>query len=359
MHNGVVYNSKSMLQLEISEADLKVVNYERIQNHSALVRKRMNVLWLKHEGYWHQDIAFASGVHRNTVTNVLQTYNSAGLNRLLRTGNHNPQSELMRYKQTISASFEQQPPSTVNQAANRIEELTGLRRGPTQVRHFMQSIGMRFRKAGQIPAKADPGQQARFLRYRLKSLITRATKDNCYLYFVDAAHFTYGPFLAALWCFTRIFVKAPSGRQRHNILAAFDPVNHVIERVVNQDYINAESVVTLLKKLKARNHKKPVHLVLDNAKYQRCKLVQQTARKLGIRLVFLPTYSPNVNLIERLWRFIKKKALYGKYYPTFMDFRNAIDKCVEDIENGAYENELKSLITANFQQFQFAQSMTA
>ena len=135
------------------------------------------------------------------------------------------------------------------------------------------------------------------------------------LYFVDAAHFVFGPFLGILWCFQRLFVRVPSGRQRLNVLAALNAITHELVTVTNQSYINAQSVCELLSQLAMRHGQTPITVVLDNARYQRCKLVQEWAERLGIELLFLPPYSPNLNLIERFWKFVKKHCLYSRYYP--------------------------------------------
>ena len=95
----------------------------------------------------------------------------------------------------------------------------------------------------------------------------------------------------------------------------------------------------------------PVRLVLDNARYQHCVLVMDLAKSLNIELLFLPSYSPNLNLIERLWRFVKKKVLYARHYGTFQDFRGAIDGCLSKIGT-EHRKELKSFMTHKFQTFQ-------
>ena len=119
----------------------------------------------------------------------------------------------------------------------------------------------------------------------------------------------------------------------------------------NTEYINSESVCELLRKIAALPSVLPITVVLDNAAYQRCSLTQSTAKSLGIELLFLPPYSPNLNLIERLWKFTKKKALYSKYYETFTDFQNAIT-AVLDGTHREHRQELDSLLTLKSQTFQ-------
>ncbi|HDZ03284.1 MAG TPA: IS630 family transposase, partial [Nitrospirae bacterium] len=89
-------------------------------------------------------------------------------------------------------------------------------------------------------------------------------------------------------------------------------------------------------------------------RYQRCDLVKQFAEQLNIELLFLPAYSPNLNLIERLWKFVKKQCLYSKYYSDFAGFQNAISDCLSKTHS-TYKQELDSLLTLNFQTFKKSQ----
>ena len=95
----------------------------------------------------------------------------------------------------------------------------------------------------------------------------------------------------------------------------------------------------------------PITLVLDNAKYQKCQLVQNYAAALNIELLYLPSYSPNLNLIERFWRFVKKNCLYSKYYEKYSAFKAAIENCIATAHTD-HKEELDSLLTWNFQTFE-------
>jgi transposase len=126
---------------------------------------------------------------------------------------------------------------------------------------------------------------------------------------------------------------------------------HPVVTVINETYINSLSVCWLLEKLAALAQGVPVTVVLDKARYQRCALVQKSAAALGIELLFLPSYSPQLNLIERLWKFVKKQCLYSKYYPHFGDFKQAIITCINTTHT-VHKNALSSLLTWNFQSFE-------
>lgn len=170
------------------------------------------------------------------------------------------------------------------------------------------------------------------------------------MFFVDASHFVHGAFLCYLWSFVRLFLRTPSGRQRFNVLGALDYSTKQLVTVTNLTYITAETVCQLLTALAAQSPGVPLTLVLDNARYQHCRLVQDLAESLGIELLFLPSYSPNLNLIERLWKFIKGECLNGKYYETFDAFQASIEDCLAKIPT-EHREALESLITRNFQLF--------
>ena len=200
--------------------------------------------------------------------------------------------------------------------------------------------------------------QAQFLDTELKPKLDAALAGKGHLFFVDAAHFVLGTFLCQLWSFTRIFVRAASGRQRFNVLGAWNAVTRELIAVTNTTVVNTATMCELLRKIAALGLSGPITLVLDNARYQRNALVQDLAKELEITLLFLPSYSPNLNLIERLWKFMKRRSLYGRYHPTFAGFRAAIEETIDGLST-IHADQLKTLMTLNFQQFQEVSLMPA
>ena len=168
---------------------------------------------------------------------------------------------------------------------------------------------------------------------------------------MDAAHFVFGTFLCCLWSFARIHVRAASGRQRFNVLGAWNAVTRELIAVTNTTVVNTDTMCELLRKIAGLGLVGPITLVLDNARYQRNAVVQALAKELSITLLFLPSYSPNLNLIERLWKFTKRRALYGRYHPTFRDLKAAIQDVLDGLST-RYAPQLASLMTLNFQQFE-------
>jgi transposase len=210
-----------------------------------------------------------------------------------------------------------------------------------------------------IPAKADPEKQKEFLEQEIQPRLREAQAGKREVLFVDAAHFVLAPFLGFLWSVVRVFTRseAPSGRQRFNVLGALNAITHELVTVTNDAYITAVSVCELLEKIAKLYAGRPISIFLDNARYQKCALVKEKAKSLNIELCFLPSYSPNLNLIERVWKFVKKKCLYSKYYEKFPAFKAAISKCLEETMT-THKSDLDSLLTLRFQLFQKAQFVT-
>ena len=186
----------------------------------------------------------------------------------------------------------------------------------------------------------------------LEPRLAEAKEGNRKVYFVDAAHFVMGSFLGYLWCIVRIFIPSSSGRKRYNVLGAIDAITHQLITVCNETYINALSVCELLQKIQNMTVGEfPITLVMDNAAYQKCDLVKKLAEKLDVELLFLPSYSPNLNLIERLWRWVRGECLNNKYYERFDEFKDAINQTLQNVSKGENKKEMDSLLTLKFQLF--------
>jgi hypothetical protein len=125
-------------------------------------------------------------------------------------------------------------------------------------------------------------------------------------------------------------------------MAALDAITHQVIRVSNHAYINAESVGALLREVAAAGLGGPITLVLGNARYQKCAAVKVLAASLGIELLYLPSYAPNLNLIERLWKFVKKECLGCRVLPTYEAFTAAIDDCLANL-NTRHKQQMASL----------------
>lgn len=225
-------------------------------------------------------------------------------------------------------------------------------------------LGLKWRCLAAIPLPPNKtvaehaATQAEFLHAKLEPALAEARAGEGHVFFVDAAHFVMGAFLCCVWSWVRLLIRGGSGRKRYSVLGAWNAVTHELVSVTTDATVSAETMGALLRKIAALGLRGPVTLVLDNARYQHCALVMALAKSLDIRLEFLPSYSPNLNLIERLWKFVKKQVLYGRHYATFQEFCGAIDGCLAKIPTD-HRDSLKSLMTHNFQTFNPASFLAA
>jgi transposase len=345
--------------IDISETDAYTARYDMFYQPNILARKRALCLYMKYCGFKHEDIARLIGCRRGAVANHLTLYESKGYKGLIANCYYQPTSSLDPYTSTIKASFEQEAPRSVKEAMHRIETLTGVKRSLSSVRAFMHKIGFNPLRTGQIPAKADLEAQQKFHDEILQPVINQALEEKCHVLFLDSAHFVLQAFVAVVWSLKRLFVKGASGRFRLNVIGAIHATSKEFIGLYNTTYINAEVVVHLLQRIALRFADKPIFIVLDNARYQHCKWVKKTAEELNIQLLFLPPYSPNLNLIERLWKFIKAEVCAAKYYPDGNSFQQAIVGFIKNLNSETMKNELHSRLSLKFQLFDHARNLAA
>lgn len=142
-------------------------------------------------------------------------------------------------------------------------------------------------------------------------------------------------------------VLSNTGRKRLNIIGAVNPVTFEPTIMLTEENCCAEVIEAFLTEIKHRYFTATcICIILDNARYQRSYLVQQKAKALGIDLIYLPPYSPNLNLIERLWRYFKNKVMKNKYYPDYTSFENAVDTFFQTFNDRIVD--MKSLLNFKF-----------
>ena len=338
-----------MIRLELTDIERDTIS-EALDDPSIDDRAKRKLMALRmHDlNVPHGKIAQALNVSDDTVTNYLKLYQAEGIKGLLDNRYYQPTSQVEGSLDSIKDSLIKEPVATAKEAAARIKQLTSVELSESQARRIMKRLGLRHRKAAGVPAKADPQLQLDFLAQELLPRLEEAQNGERRVFFVDAAHFVMGAFLGMIWCVSRLFVKTSSGRQRYSVLGAVETRDHDLVTIRTAGSVNAESVCDLMKKISERYPGEKISLVMDNARYQYNNKVKELATSLDLELLFLPAYSPNLNLIERLWKLVKTKCLRNRYYENFGDFKAAIDSCLTRL-NGSERDSLKSLLTENFQ----------
>jgi transposase len=214
------------------------------------------------------------------------------------------------------------------------------------VTDLLHRLDFSYKKPTHVPGKQDPAQQQAFLdEYeQLKAI----KGENDPIYFADATHPQHNSIPSYGWIKTgqEKALKANCGRQRLNINGAINI--ETLEPVTGfYDTINAQAAIDLFAKIEAKHPDADViYIIIDNARYYRSCLLKEHVEGTKIKLIFLPPYSPNLNLIERYWKFFKKKVLNNQYYETFAEFKRACESFFR--KRKAYLPELKTLLTENF-----------
>jgi transposase len=149
-------------RVQLSTDEQRTVNEERASHPSPRVRDKMLTIWLLHSGLTRQKAAEIVGISRATVQRYVDAYCRGGLDELRRSNAQRPVSELAAFRDIIRTSFEEQPVSTIAEACNRIEKLTGIRRGPSQVRKFLKDLGLKWQRIRAIPVPPKKTWQSTF-----------------------------------------------------------------------------------------------------------------------------------------------------------------------------------------------------
>lgn len=341
-----------MIKLSLAETELAEIA-EALDDPDLKDRfgRRLMAVRMHGLGVPNSQIAAILRISADTVTNYLKLYRDEGLGGLVEDRYHRPASSVEPYLGEIVASFAAAPVATASEGGARIEELTGIKLSDSQVGRIMRRLGMRYQKSASVPGKCDPQMQLDFLNEELLPRLEEAKNGERRVFFVDAAHFVMGAFLGMIWAFARVFVRTGSGRQRYNVLGAVETRDHDFISVRTTESVNAETICELIGKIDIAYPGEEITLVMDNARYQRNRKVAEAAESAGIDLLYLPAYSPNLNLIERVWRLVKAKCLRNRYHETFKGFVGAIDEFLDSLD-GENRHLLKSLVTENFQLFE-------
>lgn len=212
---------------------------------------------------------------------------------------------------------------------------------------LLKRLGFTWKKNRLVPSKADAEAQTEFIcRYR--KLLSELGPDD-HIYFADAAHFVHNAEAGYAWSERGKphIILANSGRSRYNVIGVYCVQTQDFVCIHTPDNINGDTVKDLMTALRQRHPAGHLYVILDNVRYQHRSDVAEHCQAAGITLVFLPTYSPNLNAIERFWKFLRKKVFKDRYYANVKEFVAAIKEFLQNLANNL--DELASLVTDNFE----------
>lgn len=304
---------------------------------------RIKVILLLDEGKTYQSIADHLFIDDSTIRNYRKRYKEGGLEGLVNDDYSGRMSQLSPSQQNILiAHLKSKICISANEVRDFVDNKFRVDYSIRGVIYLLHRLGFTYKKAKGAPGNANKKDQAAFVKFY------DALKGKGKIYFADSTHPQHNPVLSYGWIKKGedFEVLTNTGRFHLNINGAVDIKNlDVVTR--SCDWVNASSICDLLKAIREKNPSmEKVFVVMDNAPYNRSAKVIGMSLLLNIELIYLPPYSPNLNPIERFWKFFKKKVLYNKYYPTKDEFIAACTGFFRTVRR--FEKELSTLLTDNF-----------
>lgn len=337
-----------MHNLKLSESELQNL----IELHKQIKDKKfaykINALILLANGFTYSEIEKVLLLDDRTIRRYRDLYLEKSIEGLLENNYKGRQPKLTEQQEKeLACHLEKNLYSTAAEICKYIEGKYNVQFTPDGMVITLHRLGFSYKKTKIVPSKADKEKQEEFVKKYEE--LKKNLKPNEKVYFMDGVHPTHNVMPAYGWIKKgkNKEVKSNTGRQRINLNGVYCPLdNEIIIR--DDESINSQSTIKLLQEIEEKHPElNKIYIIRDNARYYTAQIVKDFLKNSKIEFIALPSYSPNLNLIERLWKYFKKKILYNKYYDSFIRFKDAVfdffDNC-----NIRFKNELESLMTEKF-----------
>ena len=304
----------------LDDQDRVSLKIQHKKERDGRIRDRIKAVLLYDKGWTSQQIAEALLISDQAVRNHIEEYMASSK---LRPKNGGSEEKLSKWQSDqLEYHLKEHTYLYVKDIVAFVMSTFKVSYTVPGMRSWLQRHGFSYKKPAVVPGKANKEQQEAWLA-EYEKLKQGLSEHDC---FTDGVHPTHNVQPACGWIKkgVRKEIPANTGRKRLNLSGAMDVITHKI--VIHEDKtLNAEATIRFFKKIeKAYPNKATVHVFCDNAPYYRNKAVEQYLRTSKIALHFLPPYSPNLNPIERLWKWLKERVIYNTYYEGFEEFRDAV-----------------------------------
>lgn len=320
------------------------------QTREKRLADKIKVVLYVHFGLSYTEIAKLLLFDEVTVRRYFKSFKEKGIEGLLEYRYSGGQTRLTTAQEkALRAFLRNNTQRTAMDAVEIIRKKYGVEFTVIGVTKLLHRLGFAYKKPKIIPGKADRAKQKAFLKTYEETKAKLGTNDR--IYFLDSTHPEHNTKPSYGWILkgkrNDKYVKTNTGRERLNLNGALN-FNEKTAIVLEEETINKEATINLLETIRKKQKKGKIYLILDNASHHHARIVKRwILHHRRFKLIFLPTYSPNLNLIERLWRFFHQKATWNRYFETFEEFRNTSLDFFKNLKQ--YEKELSSLLTDNFQ----------
>jgi len=311
--NEIILTAKKKTALELRHRQTKdVVESDRIK-----------AVLLRSENWTIAAIAQALRVHESTISRHIKDYLDEEKLSFTKGGS----SSLLSEQQTeqLIAHLTENLYHHTHDIAKYIEETCGIKYSVSGLNKLLHRHGFTYKKTKGRPYKANPDQQAAFIKKykKLKSTLKEGEK----IVFIDAVHPTQATKLSYGWIKKgqTVEISTTASRTRINLIGAIELENIGETRVAEYKTINSASVADFFIEIRKKyDIKFKLHIILDQSGYHRSAELKKSAKSLNIKLHYLPPYSPNLNPIERLWKVMNEHARNNQFFETSSEFREKV-----------------------------------
>jgi len=301
-------------------------------------------------GYEYSQVAKILLLDEVTLRRYVKQYQEKGIEGLLEYRYAGGKTNLsVKQEEDLKAFLRDHTQRTAKDVAEHIRKAYGISFSLIGITKLLHRLGFTYKKPKIIPGKANRAKQEEFLKTYEETKAKLEVNDR--IYFLDSTHPEHNTRPSYGWILkgkkNDKFVKTNTGRERINLNGALNWSDKTAI-VLEEETINKEATIHLLETIKKKQKSGKAYLILDNASHHHARIVKRwILHHRRFKLIFLPTYSPNLNLIERLWRFFHQRATWNRYFETFEEFRTTSLNFFKNIN--IYQKELSSLLTDNFQ----------
>ena len=324
--------------------ELKAALRAARNKNKAKASVRINALLLLGSGMTLQEVSDVLFLDADILSSYVSRYQSGDLKSVLSTAHKGIECRLSAQElDGLCEELGSRIYLTTSAVCSFVEEKFGIKYTVSGMTDLLTRLNFTYKKPVIKPGKADIEKQEVFLKQFAQFMQNKAKNEA--VFFVDAVHPAHNSMPAYGWMKKgeRTDLKSNSGRQRLNIHGAMNAETYEVIPLISESSVNTDSTIQLLEYLEELYPlAETIYVILDNARYHYSKAVQEWEKSSRVKLVFLPSYSPELNLIERLWRVFKKKVLYNRYFEDFQKFKQA---CSDFFANqDEHYNEISSIM---------------
>jgi len=320
------------------------------QTREKRLADRIKAVLYVHFGLSYAEIAKLLLFDEVTVRRYCKQFEEEGIEGLLEYRYTGGQTRLTTHQEaTLKMFLQDHTKRTAKEVVTHIEKTYGVTFSVIGMTKLLHRLGFTYKKPKIVPGKVDPIKQEEFIKTYQETKSELGVNDR--MYFLDASHPQHNVQPDYGWILkgkqNDKYIKTNSGRERLNLNGAFN-FNDKTAIVLEEKTINAQTLINLLETIKKKQKTGKVYVILDNAKHHHAKLVRRwRLHHPRFKFIFLPAYSPNLNLIERLWRFFHQQVTWNHYFETFEEFKSTTLEFFKNLN--LYQKELSTLMTDNFQ----------